>query len=47
MPKLFDGIDQESYDKLKKIITDGRRDNKKQKHKKKEKVSSNQNRQSW
>jgi hypothetical protein len=37
MPKLFDGIDQESYDKLKKIITDGRRDNKKQKHKKKRK----------
>tara|TARA_X000000950_G_C13813478_1_gene618679 strand:- start:536 stop:691 length:156 start_codon:yes stop_codon:yes gene_type:complete len=37
MAKLFDGLDEESFAKIQKILTDGRRENKKQKHKKKRK----------
>jgi len=37
MVKLFDGLDEESFAKIQKIITDGQRENKKQKHKKKRK----------
>lgn len=37
MAKLFDGMDEESFAKIKKILTDGRRENKKQKHQKKRK----------
>jgi hypothetical protein len=37
MVKLFDGLDEESFAKLTKIVTDGRRETKKKKHKKKRK----------
>ena len=37
MAGLFDGMDEESFAKLKKLFTDGKRENKKQKHKNKRK----------
>ncbi len=37
MAGLFDGMDEESFAKLKKLLADGKRETKKQKHKKKRK----------
>tara|TARA_B100000989_G_scaffold230315_1_gene177162 strand:+ start:587 stop:742 length:156 start_codon:yes stop_codon:yes gene_type:complete len=37
MVKLFDGMDEESFAKIKKLLLDGKREKKKKKHKAKRK----------